>query len=296
MHKLNPLSLEQQKDIEKIFKVENSRSADFCFGNYYMWDKRFEQHIAVIGGRLVTLLTRNGEKWFAFPVGSGDAAPALDFMKAYCLDADIPLKICGICHEHLPLLDSGFLVASDRDFSDYIYGIGALSSYSGKHLHGKKNFCNRFEKEHEWHFEPMTRKNIPLCMEMLRQWHIEEDVRLEGSIVYENDAIRTGFENFEALGLEGGVLFADNSVAGFCMGEALNGDTFCVHFEKAFSRLDGAYPMVCREMAKLIKATRPEICYVNREDDMGTPSLRKSKLSYKPEFILEKHTAIWQKE
>lgn len=294
MSEIEPLSINQRDKINGVFKAENSRSADFCFGNYYMWDKRFKQYVTLVGGRLVTRLTRQRQTYFAFPVGIGDIAPAMEFMTEYCKEHGIALKLCGICREHLPLLGSAFEISPDRDFSDYIYPIDALSTYAGKHLHGKKNFCNRFEKEHEWHFEPMTAENLPECRNMLEQWHLAEDMRLDDSIRHEDIALQRGFEHFEALGLEGGVLYADGKIIGFSIGERLNDDTFCVHFEKAFSDIAGAYPMVCREMAKLIKAKYPDICYVNREDDMGSEALRKSKLSYKPEYILEKYTAIWK--
>lgn len=295
MPELKPLCLEMQGTMNEIFTAENSGSADYCFGNFYMWDRRFKQYVAVVGNRLVTRLTRNGEAWFAFPVGSGDIAPAMDFMKEYCLEHEMPLKICGICNEHLPLLSEDFIISPDRDFSDYIYSLDGLSAYSGKHLHGKKNFCNRFEKAHEWSFEAITAETLSLCSELLEQWHIRESARLDDSIAFEDAAIKLALENYGQLGLEGGILFADGKPAGFSMGEVLNADIFCIHFEKAFSDMDGAYPMVCREMAKLIKRRHPDMRYVNREDDMGNLSLRKSKLSYKPEYILEKHTAIWQK-
>ena len=40
----------------------------------------------------------------------------------------------------------------------------------------------------------------------------------------------------------------------------------------------------------------PELLYMNREDDMGLESLRTSKLSYKPEFMVRKFTARMRDE
>ena len=58
--------------------------------------------------------------------------------------------------------------------------------------------------------------------------------------------------------------------------------------------MPGAYPMVCREFARMLKEKHPELEYLNREDDMGLEPLRQSKLSYKPEYILRKYTARWK--
>ena len=81
--------------------------------------------------------------------------------------------------------------------------------------------------------------------------------------------------------------------AGFSLGEMASPDTFNVHFEKAEIDINGAYPMVCRELTRMVMQNHPDLRYVNREDDMGIESLRKSKLSYKPEFLLEKYKARW---
>lgn len=296
MHELIPLSCGDKNIISKIFAAETSRSADYCFGNYYIWDGRFRQYIAVVGNRLVTSLTRQGECWFAFPVGSGDIAPAMEYMKELCRQKDTDLKICGICAEHLPLLGEEFEVCPDRSFSDYIYRLDALAEYSGKSLHGKKNFCNRFEREHDWRFEELTQEKLPLCRELLSRWLSEEGDRLEESISFESDALSIALDSFSELNLEGGILFAEDEPIGFSIGEMLTVDTFCVHFEKAFSRVVGAYAMLCRETAKMVRNRHPDIYYINREDDMGMEKLRTSKLSYKPEYILEKYTAIWKRK
>ena len=92
------------------------------------------------------------------------------------------------------------------------------------------------------------------------------------------------------------VLRADGKIIGFTVGEMCNGDTFNVHFEKAEISIQGAYPMVCREFAKMLMARHPGLVYINREDDMGIEALRQSKMSYRPEFLLRKFTARWTNE
>ena len=80
------------------------------------------------------------------------------------------------------------------------------------------------------------------------------------------------------------------------MAEPLTADTLDVHFEKARADLPGAYPMVAREFARLVKNAMPQIRYLNREEDMGVPNLRKAKEEWYPTFLLEKTTALWREQ
>ena len=160
-------------------------------------------------------------------------------------------------------------------------------------MHGKKNHCNRFEAENDWDFLPLTRELIPDCLDMLDLWTEENAGRLDSSIEDEHDAILRAFAAYECLGLEGGVLRSSGRVVGFSLGELACPDTFNVHFEKAETSINGAYPMVCRELTRQVLASHPGLRWINREDDMGSESLRTSKLSYKPEFLLHKYAARW---
>ena len=72
----------------------------------------------------------------------------------------------------------------------------------------------------------------------------------------------------------------------FTIGEKLNDITFCIHFEKAFVDVRGAYPIINREFAKNALSLYK---YVNREDDTGSVGLRKAKMSYHPAIIFEKY-------
>ena len=283
--------------VDPIVMAENSPSADYNFGNIYIWDKHYRQLICRFENRMITKLRYEGERAFVFPIGSGPLRPAMEALKAFCEERGYPLLLRGVTEKHCAELEETFpgrfSYTLEEDLSDYIYSAEKLSTYAGKALHGKKNHCNRFEAEHDWDFLPLTRELIPGCLDMLDVWTEENSGRLESSVSYEHDAIVRAFAAFERLGLEGGVLRSSGNIVGFSLGEMASPDTFDVHFEKAEININGAYPMVCRELTRSMMNAHPGLRYINREDDMGLEPLRKSKLSYKPEFLLQKYLARW---
>ena len=300
MLSFRPVTLKDKAEADCAVFAENSRSADFNFGNIYIWDKEYRQLLTFEGGRMFTKLRYGRHPAFAFPVGSGDIKPAIELLREFAAYKKYPLVIYGITEENRNLLDETFpgrfSYTEDPDCADYIYLAEKLATYSGKALHGKKNHCNRFEAEHSWEFVAIDRNSIPLCLDMLTEWTEENSARLDPSIAYEHDALIRAFSAYEELGLEGGILLADGKVAGFSVGEVISDDCFDVHFEKADIGMNGAYPMVCREMCRMVMDRHPNIRYINREDDMGFESLRKSKLSYRPEYLLRKYRGRWNGE
>ena len=283
--------------VDEIVFAENSPSADYNFGNIYIWDKRYRQLIARCGDRMLTKLRYEGQPAFVFPIGTGPLRPAIEALRAFAAERGYPLILRGITPVHRAQLEEAYpgkfrYVAEENNW-DYLYLAEKLSTYSGKALHGKKNHCNRFEAENDWEFKPLSYELIPGCLDMLDVWSEENSERLDKSVSYEHDAIVRAFAAYEWLGLEGGVLFANGKIVGFSLGEMCSADTFDVHFEKAQIDLNGAYPMVCRELTRMLMAKHPGLVYINREDDMGLEPLRQSKQSYKPVGMVEKYIARW---
>ena len=80
------------------------------------------------------------------------------------------------------------------------------------------------------------------------------------------------------------------------MGSFLNETTFDIHFEKALERSDGTYAAINQGFAAYLQAQHPEVLWLNREDDLGLPGLRKAKESYNPHHMIEKNWACLRED
>jgi hypothetical protein len=109
----------------------------------------------------------------------------------------------------------------------------------------------------------------------------------------EQKAINRAFDNYFELDFSGALIRVDDRTVAFTMGEKLNDETYCVHFEKAYASVRGAYPMINREFVKNVLSNYK---FVNREEDAGVEGLRKAKLSYYPVVMLEKYIMSFKGE
>ena len=299
MIELHRVTLDDKRWIDPLVWAEGSSSADFNFGNIYLWDNSFHQLVGRLGDRVLVLPCYDSAPFFAWPVGTGDPAPVLREMEAYANAEGFPFVLRGVTQKHLPLLAELFpdrhTVRCDRPLWDYIYSAEKLATLAGKKLHGKRNHINRFEAENDWSFAPLTPADFPACMALLDQWNAENAEAPEEADIGAMDeytAIQRAFESYDALGMEGGILRVDGRPVAFTLGEPVCEHTFVVHFEKAHAELNGAYPMINREFVRCVRQRHPSVTWINREDDMGHESLRQSKESYHPDHMVEKYTVV----
>lgn len=299
MLEFKPIALEDKNWIRPLMKCENSRSADTSFGAMYLWSAGETRYVARSGDRVVLMLRESGAPLFLCPFGCGSLVPVIHEMKDYCDAQGKPLIIFGLTENYVPLLNKlfpgDFIISRERRFDDYVYSAEKLSTLAGKALHAKRNHINSFESTYRsWRFEPLKKEHVPLCIDLMDQWREANPEHVERDVYDERDTLLRGLREFDALGMVGGILWADGTPVAFTMGELLCGDTFVVHFEKAMADIRGAYPMVNREFVRYITRLFPEVKYINREDDMGLENMRKAKESYKPVLMVEKYTAVWE--
>lgn len=296
MNEFTPISLKHKALFNEIYGLEQSQSSGDSFGNVYLWDLLCRRNIARLGDRIgVEYMCPRGI-FYAFPSGSGPLAPAIEALRLRALSHGCPLVIWGMTPDQRQQLEAAFPdcfeYTDDRDNYDYIYDVNAMATLAGKKLHGKRNFCNRFEGAHNWRFQPLSPALFGDCRMLLNDWESEHhDPNDE-----ENQAIDRVFQDWDGLGMVGGVLYAEDAPVAFSIGELLRPDTMDVHFEKAHNDVPGAYPMIAREFARYVLREFPSVRYLNREEDMGIENLRRAKEEWYPLFLLEKTTAVWKEK
>lgn len=261
-------------------------SCEYALSNLIGWSKHYGAQIAEIEGCLVAKIRKN--EVFGFPKGDNWVQALAALKKEY----DYP-SFYGLTVEEKELIEKSFpgeyVFYPSRNSFDYIYRVSDLANLSGKKYHSKRNHISFFNKTYNWSYEEMNSDNLAECITMNEKWYeLNIDKDPEG-IEAEREVLNLSFENFEKFGFTGGLLRVDGEVVAFTFGEKLNENTFVTHFEKAFADIRGAYPMINNQFAL---NTINSFEFVNREDDIGSEGLRKAKLSYYPEILLEKYTAV----
>jgi hypothetical protein len=78
----------------------------------------------------------------------------------------------------------------------------------------------------------------------------------------------------------------ESKIVAFTIGERMNDNTGIIHIEKASSSTRGSYAFVNKTF---VENYLSDVKYINREQDLGIPGLRKAKKSYHPVKMGEKY-------
>lgn len=267
------------------------QNCDLNFANIFCWSATYHSEVAEAEDFLVIRFDNGGAKCYMQPVGSGDKRVILELLRRDAFEQRTPLRLYGLSHEWRTFLEENYPEAfafdTPRALCDYIYRVDDLAQLPGRKYQPKRNHINRFVARYKWHAEPLSRANIKDCLALNDKWLANREVGdMERA---EQQTLRCAFENFEALGLRGIVLYADGVPAAFSYGTPINHSTFCTHIEKHDNTIEGAATMINRLMAQSLDE---EFEFVNREDDLGLEGLRFAKMSYHPALLLDKISAL----
>lgn len=290
-----PIELSDKSKIDACLDGNIYRSCDFSFTNMFAWNAKFKTQYDIQHKTLfLKFLETDGKIYYMMPIGPMPVIEAIQILQADAKASNIPFHMKGITLEMWNMINKKmpdqFKYIHERNNDEYIYLSEKLISLSGKKLQSKRNHINRFKLDNpDWQYFPITsKKELDECATMLDEWeNIKEDKNR--SLQYDYIATRLMLEHFDYLQLTGGAIRVNGKIIAFTIGEKLTEDTFVVHVEKAFGEINGAYTIINQQF---VKYGASEFKYINREEDMGLEPLRKAKLSYQPDILLEEGLLI----
>ena len=201
----------------------------------------------------------------------------------------VPVHLVEIIREAVPELKW----QDDRPNYDYIYLTQDLIDLKGRDFHKKKNHLNYFKKTYDYEYIEMGSDMAEEAMEFIAEFNSRKEVPAHEMemLKMEERAMEDVFHNIEAVNYSAGAIRIDGKIEAIAIGGQLGGNMITEHVEKANVNFRGLYQAINNEFCKNV-ASRAK--YINREEDMGIPNLRKAKLSYRPCKLLEKYIATFR--
>ena len=274
------------------------RGCEYSFVNLFLWGR---QKAAFVNDFLVLQSQFDRRCVYPFPVGQGDVKPLLDTIIADARARGIPCCLVSLNEMECALLEelypSQFRFHPVRDNFDYLYDINGLADLKGRKYQKKRNHLHRFHDAHpDCTFVPMDQWDMDAISDMLHAWYdSHKAANPDTNYHLEEVAIERALRFRQALGLEGLALMEGGRLLAFALGSRLREDAFDIHFEKAIE--EAAYAAINQGFARYLREKYPDVKFLNREDDMGLEGLRKAKLSYSPDRMIEKYWArLWEEE
>ncbi|KGM43237.1 hypothetical protein S1OALGB6SA_1114 [Olavius algarvensis spirochete endosymbiont] len=279
-----PLTLEHQGIISKKLDAVEVQLSECSYSNLYLFRDRHEYHtVETPHGFFISGVTYDGKKYL-MPMASPDKTNEDCFNELKNLlctrnwDFLFPIPQAWLeCFD-----ENEFIISSNPDDTDYLYTTEKFKTYPGKSMHKKKNLLNQFLNNNESQLIPLSSDMKSHAKEILEQWQKDSPQKF-----YQNDFSQCAeaIEKYQTLNLTSALAYANGKPIGLIIGEPLNKDTFVIHFAKANTEVKGVYQYLFSQFARDFC---PDYQYMNLEQDLGNASLRKTKISYRPDLMVQK--------
>lgn len=288
--------LEQNLDTSQLY------GSDCSIANLYLLQEKYNTFLLIHQNILFRYYfgSENRTGW-AFPIPLKNAAQdylknALEFIFEQTKTQKLELRFCLCTQEQKNQIDACLAKnfnlkvewKTNRDDCDYIYLQKNLAELPGSKYQKKRNHISRFNRTYtNWTFKSYPENPIEKdILEVSQQWFKEKHGEADYVLQLEMQSIKSALEHTKELNISGGVLYINEIPAAMTLAAPISSSTLDVIYEKSTSEYekDGAYAVINNQFAK----NNPDFLYFNREEDMGVEGLRKAKLSYKPEILLEK--------
>ena len=299
-----PVDISKRSMMEGYFSQWGGHSCQYSFMSAFGTQGMFGDKVCEKDNFLYILRTKRctqTERVYLFPLGDFEDRTALrnavmnvlDDARSYNLPARFDSVNKNAAELVQELFSELFRVEPSRSYSEYIHKRSNLADYPGHKFSSRRYDYNLFFRRYAGRVNVslINEEHIPAIREFQARWLTERkdtaDFDLKEELDAENVGVCRWLDNFSELGLSGIAVFIDGIMKGYAFGYHMYGGYYDVLVEKGDNDTEDIYCVLVRE---LVRRCCADCEYINREEDCGTPGLRKAKMSYRPDFMLEKFT------
>jgi uncharacterized protein len=288
--KFKKLELSDRKAIEKI-SIQQAPYSDFNFESLWAWDIKEKMKVSSLHGNLVLMFADyiTGEPFYSF-LGNHKVDSTVNSLLELSIEEGLRPALSLVPEDSLTGIDlKKFSIEPDQSNFDYIFDLSLIAAYPGSKFESKRTMVNRFLRNFP---DPEVRVlNRATDLENINQlnelWNKNKTVT-DGSFEIQKETIAiqrfldTHFDDALAVGV-----FVKKKLIGYSIFTLLKNKYSIGHFSKAAISYAGVYEFLMRESAKILIQYKYQ--YLNYEQDLGLPGLRRSKGSYRPISFLKKY-------
>ena len=284
------LELKDRDIIHNILWRYQPEISELTFTNMFVWRNLYKFMWGIYDDQYLMIIAKDLRGYYGFePIGPGNRTDAvselLKWLNRLSKNSEprlerIDSRLAGEIEN-----DTRFKVEKIRDHFDYLYSTRNLIDLAGRRYHSKRNHLSGFLKSYSFSYEPFTSSIAPECLNFSDRWCQSHNCRENHSLCEEWKSIKELLNNYVQLELKGAVIRINGQIEAFTFGELLNNYTAVVHYEKANAEYRGLYTAINQMFCEHELADTE---FINREQDLGDPGLRKAKESYYPSRLVEK--------
>ena len=268
--------------------------SDFNFTSLWAWDTNGERKMSELNSNLVVRFTdyRTHEPFLSF-LGTGEPEQTARTLIEFCRAEGLPQILRLMPEDSIGgLLSGDFQIDEDIDNFDYVYSIPDLASLQGNSYMSKRGRANKFKRTFpEAHPEviDLTDKALQVgIQEIIDIW--ERKKIADGKsyeVEHERAAVRRLCETADSHSLSAMAVSLRGKMIAFSLEEILPEQYTICHFWKADSSHPGIFDFLMQEKARHLQTQGA--LYMNYEQDLGIPTLRTAKHSFRPVKFLKKY-------
>ena len=280
-----PVTLEDKNTFDQIYKKYPPIHSDNVFTTIISWMHYSNYHFTIFENTLIIYSKIDGQIRFRPPVGKQKKEIFDQVIKlSQKQNSDYPFGVIDL--ETKKWLEKNYeklIFEEHRDYFDYVYLSSDLAELSGSAYNKIRNRLNKFKHSYNYSTELISEENLNEVNKFLDRWCLWRNCGSDPLLENERKAILYSMSHFFDLGLSSLIIRLDNDIEAIAVYEDMSPGTAIVHYEKGSPDFDGIYKAINQETAKILQK---DFKFINRESDMGIPGLRKSKISYRPDHLV----------